>query len=62
MDEKFTIDITPIDGGGLRVYIPELDISVETEGETWRDAEEAGLRAITLELVKRREQEASKAS
>jgi len=62
MEEKFTIDITPIPGGGLRVYIPELDISVETEGETWRDAEEAGLRAITLELVKRREQEASKAS
>lgn len=62
MDEKFTIDITPIPGGGLRVSIPELDISIETEGTTWRDAEEAGLRAIDAELLKRRERETSKAS
>lgn len=61
--KTYTLNIEPV-GDHLQVFIPELDITVETaSGEIkLSDAEEAGLRAITAELIKRRERQESKAS
>jgi hypothetical protein len=51
---KYTLNIEPV-GDHLQVTIPEIGVTVETTGNTRREAEDVGLRAITDYLMRTRQ-------
>ena len=51
---KYTLNIEPV-GDHLQVTIPEIGVTVETTGNTRREAEDVGLRAITDHLMRTRQ-------
>jgi predicted RNase H-like HicB family nuclease len=51
--ETFTINIEPAGDGRLKVSIPEINVTVFTEGDTLNEAIDAAHRAIGQHLYQR---------
>ncbi len=51
-NQKYTLNIDPIDGDRLRITIPEIDVQIETTGNSLTEAVDAGHLAIINYLRK----------